>query len=207
MLFLGGCNFRCSFCHNHPLVLAPDKLVSYPLPEIIDQLRPLKKWLGGVCISGGEPTLDKDLPELLQVIRREGFRMKIDTNGSRPGVLADLLAKDLLEMVAMDVKAPLTQDKYDRCAGVRVDLESVRESVELLKNSGVAHEFRMTVLPRYHTREDILLWAKELGTDSRLKLQNYNPRTALDPALLAGEKGFTPSEFAELEQMIASGKG
>jgi len=201
VLFLAGCNFRCPFCHNHPLVLDPDGLASFPLEEVIANLHPLKKWLGGVCISGGEPTLDPKLPELLSLLRQEGFSLKIDTNGSRPEVLAELLSLDLLEMISMDVKAPLVQEKYDRCAGVRVDLGMIRRSIELIRNSGLEHEFRMTVLPDHHSSGDVVAWAAELGKDSKMKLQNYNPRTSLHPDL-AGSRGFSPDVFAELERLI-----
>jgi pyruvate formate lyase activating enzyme len=201
VLFLGGCNFRCPFCHNHPLVLHPDELVSYPLDEIIAQLGPLRKWLGGVSVSGGEPTLDPCLPELLKILRREGFQTKIDTNGSRPEVLAELLDDGLLDMVAMDVKTVLVRDKYEKCAGTGVDLGAIRESIELIRKSGIAHEFRMTVLPGYHSRDDIAAWAAELESGRRLKLHNYDPRSPLAPDL-AGAKGFAPDDFAELEQLV-----
>jgi len=202
VLFLGGCNFRCPFCHNHPLVLQHSgELVSYPIEEILAKLGPLKKWLGGVSISGGEPTLDPQLPILLQIIREVGFQTKIDTNGSRPDILTRLLHDGLLNMVAMDVKTVMIGDKYERCAGTRVDLKKIRKSIELIKASGLAHEFRMTILPRYHSREDIIAWARELGGGSSLKLQNYNPRSPMYPDL-AGDKGFSPDEFTELEQLV-----
>lgn len=202
VLFLGGCNFRCPFCHNYPLVLEPAKLVSYRLADILAQLRPLRQWLGGICISGGEPTLDPQLPELLRVLRREDFQIKLDTNGSRPDILAGLIEQDFLALISMDVKTVLTQKKYDDCAGTRVDLAKIRKSIRLLKKSGVDHEFRMTVLPRYHSREDICAWAEELGGNSPLKLQNFNPRVALAPDL-AGDRGFGPDEFAELVKVVA----
>ena len=201
VLFLGGCNFRCPFCHNHPLVLHPAELVSFPIEEIIEQLHPLRKWLGGVCISGGEPTLDPELPELLKILQQEGFQVKIDTNGSQPEILAGLLGQDFLETISMDVKTVLTQEKYDRCAGTRVDLAKIRKSIQLIKESGVAHEFRMTILPRYHSRNDIFTWADELGGDSSLKLQNFNPRVSMYPDL-AGDSGFSPDDFEEFAKTI-----
>jgi pyruvate formate lyase activating enzyme len=132
------------------LVLHPAGLVSFPIDEIVEQLHPLQKWLGKVCISGGEPTLDQELPALLRIVRWEGFRTKIDTNSSQPEILARLLDHDLLEVVAMDVKTTLAQDKYDRCDGTQSDLAKIKRSIELIKMSGVGHEFRMTILPRYH---------------------------------------------------------
>jgi len=201
VLFLAGCNFRCSFCHNHPLVLNFQELVFFPLDEIIARLEPLKKWLGGVCVSGGEPTLDKDLPLILERLQREGYKLKIDTNGSRPDVLAELIEKGMLDMISMDVKAPLVQEKYDRCCGVRVDLANIRKSIKLIRESGLQYEFRMTVLPRYHSREDITEWVSCLGSGAVLKLQNFNPRETMYPGL-AGERGFTPEEFEELTTIV-----
>lgn len=204
VIFLGGCNFRCPFCHNYPLVLHPAELASYPLAEVIAQLRPLKKWLGGVCVSGGEPTLDQSLTELLETLRLEGFATKIDTNGSQPEVLAELIDHDLLDMVSMDVKTILVQNKYDRCAGTRVNLTAIKKSIELLRNSTIPHEFRMTILPRYHQREDIIAWADELGMVSSLKLQNYNPQSSMYPKL-AGYNGFPPDDFAGLTSLVGGG--
>ena len=197
VLFLGGCNFRCPFCHNHPLVLAPNELISLSIDEIIEQLQPLKKWLGGVCVSGGEPTLDPALPELLGILQREGFSTKIDTNGSRPEILAALLEHNLLDMISMDVKSTLVQEEYDKCAGVKVDLVKIRRSIEIIKKSKVAHEFRMTVLPKFHTLKQIVTWADVLGRGASLKLQNYNPGSPLSPDL-AGYSGFSLDEFEEL---------
>jgi len=197
VLFLGGCNFRCPFCHNHPLVLAPEDLLSLDPEEVLARLRPLRTWLGGVCVSGGEPTLSAGLPELLRLLKREGFPVKLDTNGSRPAILAELLADGLIDMVAMDVKAPLEQKLYDRCCGVKVDLTRIRESIELLKGSEVSHQFRMTVVPGFHDRAAVRRWHRDLGGDTGIKLQNFSPHSVLSPAA-TGEKRFSEKEFAEL---------
>ncbi len=201
VLFLGGCNFRCPFCHNHALVLSPDALPTLDIEDVCRRLRPLAGWLGGICVTGGEPTLDPGLPDLLRRLRREGWQLKLDTNGTRPLVLEGLLSEGLLDMVAMDVKAPLDQEKYDRCVGVRVDIEAVRASINLIKASGVEYQFRMTVLPRLHTPEDVRDWANELGRGKRLTLQDFNPRVTLDPGL-AYDQGYPPEAFQKLRAMV-----
>lgn len=201
VLFLGGCNFRCPFCHNHQLVLQPGELVSHDLEEILARLRPLKNWLGGICISGGEPTLSPELPQLLARLRSEGFAVKLDTNGSRPEVLAALLAEGLLDMVAMDIKAPLEQELYDRCCGVKVDLARIGESIELIRDSGIAHQFRMTVVPGLHGAAEVERWVAGQEGRHALKLQNYNPKSVLAPDL-AGSRGFTEEEFSELTGVL-----
>jgi pyruvate formate lyase activating enzyme len=201
VLFLGGCNFRCPFCHNHPLVLEPAKLHSLDLGEILRRLHPLRDWLGGVCVSGGEPTLTPDLPELLRRLKAEGFRVKLDTNGSQPAVLAEMLQAGLVDLVAMDVKAPLEQELYDRCCGVAVDLNRIRASIELLKASTVPHQFRMTVVPGFHDQTTVRRWREQLGGGANLKLQNFSPHSVLDPSR-AGAETYSEEEFSNFRQTL-----
>ncbi len=201
VMFLGGCNFRCPYCHNHPLVLETDSLPALPLGKVLERLAPLKKWLNGVCISGGEPTFDPELGTILTRLKEKGWKVKLDTNGSRPFVLKKLLAKRLIDMIAMDIKAPLDEKKYIRCTGRRVDLENIRQSIRIIRESEIPHEFRMTVLPRYHNKNDVAELTAYLAEP--LKLQNFNPRTTLDPRM-AIEEGFSPEIFSDL-QLLASG--
>jgi len=203
VLFLGGCNFRCPYCHNHPLVLRPGELPSLDLADILTRLRPLRKWLGGICVSGGEPTLSPELPRLLASLRGEGFAVKLDTNGSRPEVLAGLLAERLVDMVAMDVKAPLEQELYDRCCGVPVDLARIAASIELIRRSGVAHQFRMTVLPGFHGVAEVGRWRAALAATTAVKLQNFSHKSVLAPAQLP-PRGFSEAEFAALVCLLES---
>jgi len=203
ILFVGGCNFRCPFCHNHPLVLAPDGMETIAFEEIMTRLAARKNWLAGVCISGGEPTLSPGLPTMIARFKAEGWAIKLDTNGSRPEVLAQLLADNLLDMVAMDVKTVLVQDKYERCAGCRVDLGAIQKSIDLLGHSGIPHEFRMTIAPSLHTEEDVVAWVHQFDRSrSRLTLQNFNPKTTLD-ALFEKKQGFAPEIFSRLSAMVA----
>ncbi|MEJ2031762.1 MAG: anaerobic ribonucleoside-triphosphate reductase activating protein [Deltaproteobacteria bacterium] len=203
VLFLGGCNFRCPFCHNHSLVLTPEEYETISIKTVERQLAPFRKWLGGICITGGEPTLHPGLPDMIRFLKSRGWAVKLDTNGSRPEALSELLSERLLDAVAMDVKAPLEAGKYACCAGVPVELDRIRESIRLLGESGIEHEFRMTVVPKYHTEEDIRAWAAALGGGpARLSLQNFNPRTTMDPDL-GREKGFTPEVFEKLRTLVS----
>ena len=150
-VFLAGCNLRCPFCHNASLVLRPQMLMSQE--ELLAFLQTRRRKLDGVCITGGEPTLYQDLPQLLDAIKRLGFLTKLDTNGTRPQALNAVLDAGLVDYVAMDIKN--SPDKYAvTCGGPEV-LDAVRESVSLLEASPVAHEFRTTVLHPFHTPEDL----------------------------------------------------
>ena len=203
ILFVGGCNFRCPFCHNHPLVLAPEGMETIDFEEIMSRLAIRKNWLAGVCISGGEPTLSPGLPRMIARLKAEGWAVKLDTNGSRPEILAQLLAGNLLDMVAMDVKAPLVQDKYERCAGCSVDLGAIQKSIDLLRHSGIPHEFRMTIAPALHTEEDIRAWARQFDPSrARLTLQNFNPRSTLD-VRFEKEEVFAPEIFSRMSALVS----
>lgn len=150
-VFLAGCNLRCPFCHNASLVLRPQTLMSQE--ELLAFLQTRKRKLDGVCVTGGEPTLYQDLPQLLDAIKRLGFLTKLDTNGTRPQALKSILDAGLADYVAMDIKN--SPDKYAVTCGGPEILDTVRESVSLLEASSVEHEFRTTVLHPFHTPEDL----------------------------------------------------
>ena len=150
-VFLPKCNLRCPFCHNASLVLRPQTTMTQD--DLLDFLKTRKRKLDGVCITGGEPTLHRELPQLLQSIRELGFLVKLDTNGTRPDMLREILSRGLVDYVAMDIKN--SPDKYAATCGDCDVLEQVRESVSLLEASGVEHEFRTTVFHPHHTPEDL----------------------------------------------------
>ncbi len=125
-VFLGGCNFRCPYCHNAELVLRPETLPTLLLDAFICFLDTRRNWLEGICVTGGEPLLTPHLEELLLVIRERGLRIKLDTNGSRPGRLADLIRAELVDLVALDVKAPL--ERYGEVTASAVDPSVISES-------------------------------------------------------------------------------
>ncbi|MFZ5775152.1 MAG: anaerobic ribonucleoside-triphosphate reductase activating protein [Thermodesulfobacteriota bacterium] len=204
ILFVGGCNFRCPFCHNHPLVLAPEELDTIPFAEVLARLNRRRYWLEGVCVSGGEPTLFPGLPAMIAHLKAEGWAVKLDTNGSRPKMLARLLDEGLLDMVAMDVKAPLVQAKYDAAAGCGVDLAAIEKSIALITASGIPHEFRMTVVPGVHGPAEISDWVGLFDQDrSRIKLQNFSPKTTLDPRF-EEVPAMAAVDFSRLQELVAA---
>jgi len=145
VIFLPGCNFRCPFCQNGELVVEPQSLATIDFELIQDRLSHKRDWIDGVVITGGEPTIHAGIADLMRAIKELGFKVKLDTNGTRPGVIEDLLSQNLLDYIAMDIKAPF-DDRYHVAAGVRVDLDSIRRSVELIREFG-NYEFRTTLVP------------------------------------------------------------
>jgi pyruvate formate lyase activating enzyme len=185
VVFIGGCNFRCPFCHNAELVLEPQLLPSIPLGTILGRLSALRGWVDGVVVSGGEPTLSPRLPELLGRIRAAGFDVKLDTNGSCPDVLAKLAARRLVQAFAMDLKAPLEPALYEALAGVPVRLELIRASIDLIRLSGLPHLFRTTYVPGLLDHAAICRLRGAAPAGSPHVLQAFNPSRVLDPALLS----------------------
>lgn len=201
VLFLGGCNFRCPFCHNAGLVLSPDDFPTLSWDWIKARLGRFKGWLDGVVITGGEPTLHPGLGLLIEEIRGLGLMIKLDTNGTRPAVLSDLLEQKLLDHVAMDVKAPLEDLAYARAAGRPGWLAPVKKSLETLRLSGVRHTLRTTIVPGLHTEDDLLTLADQLGPHPDWLLQRFQPDHALSPALRL-VKPMDPDDFQALARRI-----
>ncbi len=183
VLFLPYCNFRCPYCHNHPLVFHPEQYATIPLEDILDRLHSLKNWIDGVCLTGGEPTLHTGLPLLVREIKRNGFLVKLDTNGSNPRMLENLIEEGEIDFVSMDVKAPLDPFRYSRSIGLPILLNPILQSIEILKRGKVECEFRMTVVPEFHGEEDIQTLGDQLRVGRRFVLQNFNPENPLDPSL------------------------
>lgn len=153
-VFTGGCNFRCPFCHNGDLVLHPQELPAFTVEEIFAHLKKRQGILDGVCITGGEPTLQPDLIDFIKEVRALGYDIKLDTNGYRPSVLKSLCAQGLIDYVAMDIKH--TKAKYNSICNVAdFELTHIIDSVEFLKTDVVPYEFRTTLIRELHAPEDI----------------------------------------------------
>jgi len=183
VLFLPRCNFRCPYCHNHSLVFHPEQYATLPLEDILARLHSLREWIDGVCLTGGEPTLHADLPLLVRKIKRHGFSVKLDTNGSNPAMLEELIEGGETDFISMDVKASLEPFRYSRSTGLPVNLKLILDSIEILKRGKVEYEFRMTVVPGLHAEEDIRTLGGRLRAGQRFILQNFNPENPLEPSL------------------------
>lgn len=180
-VFLTGCNFRCPWCYSSELVL-PEKIKSHPrIPQkyFFDFLKKRKNLLEGVCICGGEPTINKDLSSFIKKIKKMGFLVKLDTNGSNPKMLKNLIDEKLIDYVAMDIKT--TKEKYERAVGVKVDVEKIQKSIDILKEGRIDFEFRTTIVPNVHSKEDIIKIAKWINGAPKYFLQNYRAEKTLDP--------------------------
>jgi len=176
VIFTQGCNFRCIYCHNMDLVL-PEKIrksKSYDPRGIIDYVYTNHQLLDAVVITGGEPTLHGSLPEFIYRIKNMGLKVKLDTNGTNPEMLKTLIAKKMVDYVAMDIKAPLNTGSYRQLAGKNFTsglMKKIIISVDLLEKGSVEHEFRTTLLNHYHTVDSINEIAKSIS--GNLYLQNF----------------------------------
>jgi pyruvate formate lyase activating enzyme len=180
-VFLAGCNFKCPWCYSKELVL-PKEIKRQPKisqKEFFDFLKEKKNFLEGVVLGGGEPSLNQNLPQFCQKIKKLGYLIKLDTNGSRPEILKKLIEKNLIDYVAMDIKAPFL--KYSKVVGKKIDLKKIKKSIEIIKNSGIDYEFRTTVVPTLHTKKDILQIAKDIKPAKKYFLQNFLPKKTIDP--------------------------
>lgn len=158
-LFMEGCNFRCPFCHNSELVLSLNKCNKIPFEEILKYLKKRKGLLDAVCISGGEPTLMPDLKEKIKIIKNLGYLVKLDTNGTNPKILKELIDENLIDYCAMDIKN--SKAKYDVTIGTKYNnFKNIEESIKILMNNKIPYEFRTTLVDEFHDKESI----KELGS-------------------------------------------
>ena len=170
-VFLGGCNFRCPFCHNADLVLRPETLPTYSMDDFVKYLDSRKGWLEGICVSGGEPLLHDDLEILLHLIKERELLVRIDTNGSFPHRLEALIKKKYVDNIAMDIKAPL--EKYQEVTRSRVAVENISDSIDIIKKSGLGYIFRTTVVPDLIGAEDIEKIIRMLNGAEVFQLQQF----------------------------------
>ncbi|MEM4662681.1 MAG: anaerobic ribonucleoside-triphosphate reductase activating protein [Candidatus Diapherotrites archaeon] len=169
-LFVSGCNFRCPFCQNPTLALGLEKN-RISKKEVLSLLKKRAGLMEGVCISGGEPAIHEWLLDFLKDVKNLGYRIKIDTNGSKPEFLLKLINKKIVDYIAMDIKAPL--DKYDLAAGVAVDIEAVKKSIAILLERKVDYEFRTTVVPTIIDLGDIEKICKSIKGAEKYFVQQF----------------------------------
>lgn len=170
-IFTGGCNMRCPFCHNRDLVLnsLPDFM---SIDQILDFLMARKSTHEAVCITGGEPTLQPNILNFLKEIKQLGYKIKLDTNGLMPKVVASALEQNLLDYVAMDIKN--SKIKYISTSGIaNQQMNNIEETINILKKGPVPYEFRTTVIKEFHTLEDFELIGNWLNNSNKYVLQQY----------------------------------
>jgi pyruvate formate lyase activating enzyme len=202
IVFTKGCLFRCPYCHNPDLVL-PNRGEELPIVEVKDFLESRKDFLDGICISGGEPTLHKDLPEFIAYIKELGYAVKLDTNGVTPRMVRELIDKKLVDYFAMDLKN--TWDKYQTIAnlapGKQLFIENCKETFKIIQEASVPHEWRTTVLPGIHTEEDFIEMASWLVPGESYFIQDINYAVTLDPSLDKRNRIDVPSLVVKLQKL------
>ena len=194
IVFTQGCNFRCGYCHNPELINGEAKI-----EEVFEFLKTRQGKLDGVVITGGEPCLQKDLPEFIKQVKELGFAVKLDTNGSFPEMLEKVLPD--LDYVAMDIKAPL--EKYSQIVNVDIDTSKILKSIEVLKNGGVDYEFRTTVVKSQLSFEDFEKIGQLIQGAPRYYLQRFEASKILDKSL-ENEKTYSTEEFERIIDILKS---
>lgn len=194
-VFLPGCNFRCPYCQNADLIARPQTLATIPMDFFLAYVDSRKGWLEGICISGGEPLLEPALEELLSVIRARNLLIKIDTNGSLSGKLENLFDEELVDWVAMDVKAPL--ERYAEVTRSGVPTSEIERSVQVIRHSGLDYLFRTTVVPGLVGAEDILKISRRLEGSPVFQIQQFSPANTLDPEF----RNIKPYSRGEIQEM------
>ena len=175
-VFLQGCNFKCPFCYNSSLIDSTDNNF-LSTNDFFDFLDKRKKVLDGVAITGGEPLLNPSIKDFIKKIKEKGFLVKLDTNGSNPSLLKELIEENLVDYVAMDIKN--TFEKYPLTTGVNVEIENIKNSIFLLINSSIDYEFRTTVVKEFHNVEDFKLIGNQIKGAKNYYLQSYQEKDSV----------------------------
>lgn len=194
-VFTGGCNFRCPFCHNASLVkLVDDERIDES--EFFSFLNKRINILDGVCITGGEPLLQKDIFSFVQKIKNLGYAVKIDTNGAYPNELEELINAGIIDYVAMDIKN--SKNKYSDTCGISVDLGNIERSIDILASSDIEYEFRTTVVRELHSKDDIVEIAKWISDAPRYFLQSFKDSGDI---LSCGLSSYSDDEMKEISTL------
>ncbi len=185
VVFVGGCNFRCPFCHNPDLIPASPQLPKIYEKEILDYCLKNKDLLDGLMLTGGEPLVSKkeDLVNFIQKVRKIGLLLGIETNGSNPDMITYLLEKKLVDYIAMDIKAPLDVKRYSEVSGVKINLSNIQKSIKIIMGSKIDYEFRTTVIPCFLNDDDILKITNQIKGALKYCLQQFRSENTFDSKL------------------------
>jgi len=200
IVFTQGCNFNCGYCHNPSLLTSKSKNSIYSTDAFFDFLKKRQGKLDGVVITGGEPTLQPDLKEFIKQIKSLKFLVKLDTNGSRPDIIKDLAASNLIDYIAMDIKAPL--EKYSLITEVKINTSLIKESIDFIMTSNIDYEFRTTVLPSLLNIEDFELIGNLIKNAKRYYLQKFIVQSEINNLNLINEENYTDKEFENIINLL-----
>jgi len=205
VVFIGGCNFRCPFCHNSDLISFSPELPKIQGEKILDYCSKNKDMLDAIAITGGEPLIgDKEpLVNFLKKVHKIGLLIEIETNGSNPDMIAYLLGEKIVDYIAMDIKAPLNAERYSEISGVKVNLNNIKKSIRIIMSSKIDYEFRTTVIPNFLNDDDILEICSQIKGASKYYLQQFNPKTTFNKDL----KSVKPYPERWFEQMATKISG
>lgn len=201
IIFTTGCNFRCKFCYNKEIVLPElikDQIVLLE-EDILDFLKSRIGKLEAVCITGGEPTLHADLKTFMKKVKDLGFLIKLDTNGTNPDILKELIDLKLVDYIAMDIKGPLNEKGYDKVTGIKTDIQKIKESIKLVK-SFKEYEFRTTVAPMLDEK-DIFDIVQDISPAKKYFLQEFKSGYTLDEKC-ANIEGLDKEELEKIKEQI-----
>ncbi len=198
-LFTIGCNMRCGYCHNPELVLPERYAPEIPLEYVFDFLARRRGLIDAVVISGGEPTMHEDLPAFASTIKEMGFLVKLDSNGTRPEMLKQMIKEKSLDFIAMDVKAPLA--KYSAAIARPIDTAALQESINLIMNCGLDYEFRTTAVKQLLTVSDFEAIGQSINGAKRYAFQRFRPGRSLNPQF-DNFQPFTDDEIEQIRQIM-----
>ncbi|MCL4386865.1 MAG: anaerobic ribonucleoside-triphosphate reductase activating protein [Patescibacteria group bacterium] len=200
VVFTYGCNFRCRFCHNPDLVTGrQNEQQNYSVEEVLAFLEKRKGILEGVVITGGEPLLHRDLTDFIRKIKELNYAIKLDTNGANPKILKELIDKGLVDYIAMDIKN--SPEKYELTAGIRVNLKDIDSSINLIIKSGLSYEFRSTILPKLHSKEDFEKMGQMIKGANKFFVQGFRPGVTLEKSF-EKERSLTSKELKEIAKIF-----
>lgn len=197
LIFTQGCNFRCPFCHNSGLLDMNNNCEKIDEKEVFKYLEKRKGLLDGVCISGGEPLLQKDIEYFIRKVKDLGYKVKLDTNGSSPKKLKQLIEEGLIDYVAMDIKNDFLN--YDKTAGMCTNIDNIKKSIEIIENSNIEYEFRTTIVKQFHDVGKLEKIIQYIGPNARYYIQNYRDCSNV---LQSGLNGFSEKELFDIQNIL-----
>ena len=205
VIFLPRCNFRCPFCYNKDLVLQPDIMPTIAIEQIEQYLETNRRWIDGIVITGGEPTQHDDLPDLCRRFKRMQLNIKVDTNGTNPTMTRNLVNNQLIDHLALDVKAPLTKEEYSPATGTSATefIEKISETIHFLLESHFSYEFRTTLVPTLHNSETVEKICYSIKGCKKYVLQNLKPDAeTIDPRF----QSLQPFSLPQMEAFLNTAK-